>query len=189
LGAIEPELINSAQEYHTTEGTVFIAAAPDVVWQQIANTATIEDRHFSASYNQRVGAPVPLEARSILKPDGTWERQMRWTKGVHFFGDVRDWQPGVRMTWQYRFSDDAFPVGAMDSHVTLQSPYFELLDGKYTLIPMGQGTELTETTHWRISTKFNAYSRMLGEAMIGDTVDHILLVMKERSEQTGSGSL
>jgi hypothetical protein len=71
----------------------------------------------------------------------------------------------------------------LDEHVTLSGEHFELIDGNYLLTAKDGGTYLTETTHWRISTQFNAYSRFLGNILISDTVSHLVNIMKIRSEK------
>jgi len=183
LGAIEPALVNPKHEYYTTERTIFINAQPNVVWDQVIETPTIEDTWFAKSYSRLMGAPIPLQARSVAIDNNHWVREMRWTKGVHFYGDVNEWQPGKKLAWRYRFVDDSFPAGALDEHVTLKSDYFELIDGSYNLEKKDNGTILTEVTHWRVSTKFNIYARTLGRVLIADTVSSLLEMMKYRSER------
>jgi hypothetical protein len=138
---------------------------------------------FERSYASLLGVPAPVKANTTQNAQGLWVRHMQWDRGVHFYGDVTVWQPGKKLSWNYRFVNDSFPAGAMDDHVTLTGEHFELIDGSYTLTAKNGGTALSETTHWRVSTQFNVYARFLGKVLIADTVSQLVDVMKIRSEQ------
>lgn len=185
FGAIELQVAPPPHEFHETVQTVFIKASPEVVWKNVLDTTLIETHFFDRSYSSMIGVPSPVEADTKMQGNGKWTRHMKWEKGVHFYGDVTELQPNTKLSWKYRFVEDSFPKGALDDHVTLTGEHFELIDGSYQLTAKDGGTYLTETTHWRISTQYNAYSRFLGDILISDTVSHLIRLMKMRSEKEG----
>jgi uncharacterized protein YndB with AHSA1/START domain len=185
FGAIEHQVAPPPYEFHETVQTVFIKANPEIVWKHVTQTKPIESKFFERSFSSMIGVPAPVEANTELLSNGKWVRHMKWEKDVHFYGDVTEFQPSRKLAWKYRFEENSFPKGALDDHVTLSGEHFELIDGSYLLTAKDGGTYLTETTHWRVSTQFNIYSRFLGNVLISDTVSRLINMMKVRSETEG----
>lgn len=180
LGAIEPQLPNPDRLSSTTR-TVFIAAPPERVWQEVNAARNIRPAEVGDAWAYRMGVPMPEEGVTEQTSEGL-VRKMRWQKNVHFDAVVTEWAPGQHVKWRYRFAPDSFPKGSLDDHVVVGGRYFDLRDSAYTLTPRGGGTELRIDVSWRVSTRFNWYADGIAQFLLGDFSNHILQFFKVRSE-------
>jgi hypothetical protein len=155
------------------ERSVFIQAPAATVWRQLHEASGICPTEVERAWAYRIGVPLPLSGVTEDTPEGK-VRRSRWDKGVHFDELVQDWQPERYVRWTYRFAPDSFPKGALDDHVVIGGHYFDLLDTAYTLTPENNGTRLTMTVHYRISTQFNLYADWVAQALLGNFGEVIL---------------
>lgn len=180
LGAIEPQLPNPEQFSETTR-SVFIAAPPERVWQEINNATDIQPDELGDAWAYRIGVPMPVAG--VTEPTGEGRvRRVQWQKQVHFDELITEWEPARRIRWRYRFAPDSFRAGALDDHVVIGGHYFDLRDSAYTLVPREGGTELRLDVSWRVSTRFNWYADRVAHFLLGDFSEHILRFYKARSE-------
>ena len=91
-------------------------------------------------------------------------------------------QPARRVRWTYRFTAESFPPRAMDDHVRIGGPHFDLLDTVYTLQPEGGGTRLKVSMSYRVSTQFNWYAEPLARWLIGNFEKVALRLYARRAE-------
>ena len=180
LGAIEPQFPNPEQLSATTR-TVFIAAPPERVWQEINHATDIRPGEVGDAWAYRIGVPMPVAGVTEPTAEGL-VRRVQWQKQVHFEELITEWEPARRIRWRYRFSPDSFPAGALDDHVVIGGHYFGLRDSAYTLNPRDGGTELRLDVSWRVSTRFNWYADPVARFLLGDFSEHILRFYKDRSE-------
>jgi hypothetical protein len=155
------------------ERSVFIQAPAAAVWRQLHEASGIRPAEVERAWAYRIGVPLPLSGVTEDTPEGK-VRRSRWDKGVHFDELVQDWQAERYVRWTYRFAPDSFPKGALDDHVVIGGHYFDLLDTAYTLAPENNGTRLTMTVHYRISTQFNLYADWVAQALLGNFGEVIL---------------
>jgi hypothetical protein len=89
-------------------------------------------------------------------------------RGIAFDQVVRDWEPARRVRYAYRFTSESFPPRALDQHVLIGGPHFDLLDTEYTLEPDTDGTRLRVRMSYRVSTHFNWYARLVARVLVGN---------------------
>lgn len=162
--------------------TIWIAAPPARVWQNINNISNIKPEEIGKSIAYQIGVPYPLEGITTIQPDGSRVRKSRWQKDVSFNERITQWNENSYLKWVYEFKPDSFPKGALDDHVIIGGKYFDLLDTSYQLTPENNGTRLIVTTHFRVSTNFNWYAKHVGQVLLDTASDSILKLYKNRSE-------
>jgi uncharacterized protein YndB with AHSA1/START domain len=180
------DLLPTPQEFSRIERSIVIAAPPDLVWQQLAQADHIASSDFKGTWAARIGVPMPMagviEMRPGESPTG-YVRRSEWQKSVHFEGLITDWQPSKLMRWTYRFSPDSFPPQALDDHVMIGGHYFDLIDTSFRLAPTRDGTRLTISANYRVSTQFNFYAEPVAEFLLGNMLDTATHFYQTRSER------
>ena len=165
------------------ERSLWIAAPPAVVWQQLTQTPDIRADEVERGWAYRIGVPPPQSG--VTEAAGQRVQHFRMGKGIHFEGDITEWQPARRIAWAYRFAADSVPSGALDDHVRIGGLYFDLLDTAFELQPENGGTRLAMRTRYRVSTQFNFYANGVARLLLGN-VSEVLLELYARRSMAGS---
>lgn len=181
LGGFE-QRIPLPDAIHSAEVTRVVAAAPEQVWEQLAVARDIQPAEIGSAWMYRIGVPLPTSAVTE-RADGLQVRHIAMGKGIHFDQIAADWQPNQRIRWLYRFSSDSFPAGALDDHVRIGGPYFDLIDTEYSLRAVGEGTELKVRMRYRVSTAFNWYARPIAHFLVRDFESAALGFYARRAEK------
>ena len=72
----------------------------------------------------------------------------------------------------------------MDEHVKVGGKYFDVLTGRYEILPQSDGrVRLRLTSQERLSTHFNMYAGFWTDAVMRDIQNSILVVIKNRCER------
>jgi hypothetical protein len=80
------------------------------------------------------------------------------------------------------------PVGALDDHVTIGGPFFDVLDGTYELIAVDSSHTIVRlTSRHRVATHFNPYAAWWAERVMSSIQRNILEVLRTRALSGGSG--
>jgi hypothetical protein len=174
------------------ERSLWIAAPPAVVWQQVTQLPDIRADEVARGWAYRIGVPPPqsgvtgsdVAGPGVAEAGGQRVQHFRMGKGIHFEGDITDWQPGRRIAWTYRFADDSVPAGALDDHVRIGGLYFDLLDTAFELQPENGGTRLAMRTRYRVSTQFNVYADGVARLLLGNVSEVLLALYERRSVAT-----
>jgi len=161
--------------------TIHISAPADAVWKNIQNAEDIRPEEVDSAWAYRIGVPKPISGKTVNAADGR-VRKVVWEKGVEFDEIITDWDEGKFVRWTYRFNAQSFPAGAMDEHVRIGGEYFDVQDTSYALQSDKDGTALTITIHYRVSTRFNWYANPIGDYLLSDFASSILAFYKNRSE-------
>jgi len=190
--ALLPALAGLVEIGHTapTEETfvtrsVDIQAPPEAVWHSINHIDDINAGELSKTLAFMIGVPYPKGAETVVQGDNR-VRESYWQKGVYFEEDIKDWQENRYVRWTYHFTEDSFPPHALDEHVRIGGRHFDLLDTAYLLTPIDNGTRLSISVRYRLSTDFNWYAGAWGRVLMGDTEDTLLKLYKGRSERKDS---
>jgi uncharacterized protein YndB with AHSA1/START domain len=162
------------------ERSVWIAAPPAAVWQQLTQLPDIRADEVARGWAYRIGVPPPQSG--VTEAAGQRVQHFRMGKGIRFDGDITAWQPGHRIAWTYRFADDSVPAGALDDHVRIGGLYFDLLDTAFELQPERGGTRLAMRTRYRVSTQFNFYAEGVARLLLGNVSEVLLDLYARRSE-------
>ncbi|MFC5569424.1 SRPBCC family protein [Lysobacter yangpyeongensis] len=168
----------------STDASVQIDAAPEVIWKLINDAQAIRPSEMSQGLAYRIGVPYPESARTVATPQGR-VRKLRWDKGVRFDEPIEAWQENRYIRWRYSFLPGAIPPEALDEHVVIGGKYFDLVDTSYRLTPVGSATRLDIRVTYRVSTNFNWYANAWGRLLVDDAARTILQFYKRRAEADG----
>jgi uncharacterized protein YndB with AHSA1/START domain len=180
LGALEAR-VPLPERIGTLERTLLIDAPPADVWKHLMDADHIQPAEVDRAWMYRIGVPTPLAGVTHATRDGL-AREITMGKGIHFQQVSSDWQPQRYVHWQYRFTADSVPAGALDDHVRIGGHYFDLKGTTYTLTPRGDATQLTIRMQYRVSTQFNWYAEPIAALLIGNFEEVILDFYRQRSE-------
>jgi len=180
LGGLEQEMPIPDRE-RTIEHVRIVRASPADVWRQIENPRDIGPEEVDSAWVYRIGVPVPKAGVTERTGEGM-VRHITMGGGIHFDEIAADWQPNHHVRWVNRFAADSFPPNTLDDHVRIGGRYFGIGDTDYTLVPLGEATELKMTIRYRLSTSFNWYAGPILEWLIGNFEDVILGFYAHRAE-------
>jgi len=163
--------------------SIIIQAPRETVWYQLNNATDIKEDEVPTSFAYFIGAPKPESGKTIIENDQRI-RKSAWQNGVYFDEKIVSWKENEFISWTYEFFPDSFPPGSLDDHVVVGGKYFDLTTTSYRLEAVPQGTKLTLDIQYRVSTKFNWYTRPLAQYLIKDSLDSLLSFYQARSENT-----
>jgi hypothetical protein len=171
-----------ATERRVVQNEIRIHAAPAAVWEQIRSVPLIDKRELPFSVAHLIGLPRPLEA--TLSHDGIGGvRNATFERGLAFKEVVTQWEPGRALA--FSIHADTVPAGALDDHVAVGGPYFDVLDGAYRIEPLPGGDVLLHLeSQQRLSMRFNGYAGMWTSFIMSDLQQAILVVIAHRSERS-----
>lgn len=175
--------IGLPDEVRVVDTNIVINAPVDVIWRNIERVPAITPKELPWSWSRSIGFPRPIEAALSAKQIGG-VRQASFAGGVIFTETIFDWQPMQELAFTIRANTDQIPATVMDEHVTVGGKYFDVLTGKYEILPQSNGqVRLRLTSQERLSTHFNMYAGFWTDAVMRDIQNSILVVIKNRSER------
>ncbi|CAN5399503.1 hypothetical protein BH09GEM1_BH09GEM1_28100 [soil metagenome] len=166
-----------------TSTEIEIAAPPSVIWPLVVSVDTIRPAERHRSLFTAVGFPEPIAA-TLSHPGVGGVRTASFERGVVFQEAVVTWEPEHRI----RFTIDArsVPSTALDAHVTIGGPFFDVLNGTYELRPVSPArTLLILRSEHRVSTHFNPYAAWWADHIMASIQDSILEILRNRAERAG----
>lgn len=168
-------------EEHLVRNSVEIAATPAQVWNEIKSVRTITSQELQDSWVHKMGFPRPLDAEINQESVGGI-RLARFERGLVFNETVYEWVPESRLAFRIDVDPKDIPPGALDDHVTIGGPFFDVLNGAYTIEtkPDG-GVVLHLESQFRLSTHFNWYAEIWTDMIMHRIQQDILNVVKTRS--------
>lgn len=164
-----------------------IRADAETVWRNIERVPMILPGEQTPSLAHRIGFPKPLEA--TLSHEGVGGvRHASFERGVVFVETVTEWERLRRLSFTIESDPESIPQKALDEHVTVGGPFFDVLTGTYEIEPAGPGEVVLHlsSTH-RLSTTFNPYARLWTDWIMRDVQENILNVIKRRCEAEAAG--
>jgi hypothetical protein len=167
--------------YTTSVSEITIAAPPAIVWPLVVSVDTILPAEQRRALFTSMGFPRPIAA-TIDRSGVGGVRTATFERGVVFREAVTEWIPERRL----RFTIDpiAVPDGALDPHVTIGGPYFDVLNGTYELHALDGGrTRLVLKSEHRTSTAFNLYAAWWADRVMASIQRNILAVLRDRAER------
>lgn len=183
VGAPIEARLATAADLRRVESAIEIAADPETVWRQIERVPAIRADEHAFAWSHAIGFPRPVEATLVGRGIGA-VRHATFEGGVLFVETITEWQPGRSLAFTIRADTRHIPPGTLDEHVTVGGPYFDVLDGRYEIVPLGPGrVRLVLTSTHRLSTTFNAYARLWTDFVMRDVQDAILGIVKRRCER------
>lgn len=181
-----PEQLDTT--HNSVQRSILINAPVSTVWQQINHIDGIKSTEFKPSLLYAIGVPYPISGITNTV-DGQKIRHSHWQKDIHFDGMIQQSTPNQYLRWNYRFSPDSVPKGALDDHVQLGGKYFDFQDTSYQLIPVNDHqTQLILNIDYRVSTEINFYTVYVAKLLLNDFARVILDLYKQRSEGSDSNA-
>lgn len=162
------------------EDAIEIEASPAAVWREIREVPPISRDELGRSFAHRIGFPRPIEAR--LEGTGVGSvRHASFEGGVVFVETVTEWEENHALA--FTISAEDVPPTTFDTHVAVGGPYFDVLDGRYVIEPLGPNrVRLRLASTHRLHTRFNGYTRLWTDLFMRDIQQNILGVIRDRAE-------
>jgi hypothetical protein len=184
LTAPVEEHFHAPVEVREVDNVVRIRAPANVVWNEIKSVRAISPAELSFRFSHFIGLPRPIAA--TLSDDRVGGvRVATFERGLEFRETVTHWEPNRRLSFAIRAEPS--PAAALDEHVAVGGPYFDVLDGTYELEAAPDGTTVLELrSRHRLSTRFNFYARWWTDFIMSDLQAAIMDVIRKRSEGVGS---
>lgn len=166
----------------TVASEILIHAPATTIWQNIERVPAIAPSELRTTWTQRIGFPRPIEATLSYEGVGG-VRHASFERGLLFIETITAWEPQHRIAFSIKADSAHIPTTTLDEHVTIGGRYFDVLDGEYTLEPLGNGdTMLHLISHQRLSTDFNEYAGLWTDAVMQNLQTTILEVIQHRCE-------
>lgn len=164
----------------TVVARVIIHADAATVWGNVVRPTGIRPEENQTRLAHRIGFPHPVSA--TLSTEGLGgSRYAIFERGVMLRETVTEWVPGRRMA--FTIDPANIPAKALDEHVTVGGPFFDVIDGSYEIVPLDAGrVELRLTTTHRLSTHFNLYAGFWTDLLMRQIQENLLHVVRTRSE-------
>lgn len=159
-----------------------IQAVDTTIWANVTRVrdiSTLEDR---SGINRWLGMPRPIRAELDTLAVGGYRKAI-FERGLVFHETVTEYEPLHHMTFSIEANPEEIPPTAMDEHVVVGGEYFDVLEGRYELEALENGTyRLHLSSRFVVKTSFNFYSGWWARWIMSDIQENILQVIKQRSE-------
>lgn len=164
----------------TVETRVVVRADAATVWRHVVRPTGIRPEENQTRLAHRIGFPHPVSA--TLSHEGLGgSRYALFERGIVLRETVTEWVPERRMA--FIIDPTHVPAAALDEHVTMGGPFFDVLDGSYQIVPLDSGrVELRLTTTHRLSTHFNPYAGFWTDLLMRQIQENLLHVIRTRAE-------
>lgn len=158
---------------------IVINAPVAIVWANIKSVPTIQPSEQTFNLLHWVGMPKPVAA--TLSHDGVGGvRDATFDNGLTFVETVTAWQQNQHIAFSIRPTG----VASLQPWNQIGGPYFDILDGAYTVEPLTDGRVLLHLySRHRLSTHFNLYGGLWTDYIMRDLQNYILRVIKARCEK------
>jgi hypothetical protein len=172
------------QRLAETVTEIEIAAPPSVVWPLIASVDSIRPEEERPALYLALGFPKPISA-TLSRPGVGGIRSARFERGLTFTETITEWMPDRRLSFRIDVNTESVPPTALDPHVMIGGPYFDVLTGTYELYPIdrGRSTRLVLRSTHRLSTRFNVYADWWVERVMRSIQMHICEIHKARAQR------
>lgn len=164
----------------TVETRVVVRADAATVWRNVVRPTGIRPEENQVRLAHRIGFPHPVSA--TLSREGLGgSRYALFERGVMLRETVTEWVPERRMA--FTIDPARVPPRALDEHVTVGGPFFDVIDGRYEIVPLDSGrVELRLATTHRLSTHFNLYAGAWTDLLMRQIQENLLHVIRTRAE-------
>lgn len=165
---------------HTVKHSTVIAAPAEKIWPHLLSTPRIEPNELDDAWMYRIGVPLPHSAKTT-QADEKLVREIEMGRGIRFSLVSDDWQDGKFIHWRFVFTEKSVPKRALDDHVTIGGPHFDLIDARYAMEPVQGGTRLSVAMRYRVSTRFNWYANWVAATLVRNFEEHALAFYAQRA--------
>jgi hypothetical protein len=181
--AVTEQAVPTDVQRRVVRTKIEIDAPPAAVWEEIVDVPFITEGEHGFAWSHVIGFPRPVSARASSREVGAL-REAKFERGVVFYERVTRCEPEHALEFDISVDSRSIPKDALDEHVTLGGPYFDVLTGAYRIEPRGDGgVTLHLSSDHRLSTHFNGYASWWTDFVMRDTQDYILEIVARRAEQ------
>lgn len=164
----------------TVDTRVVVHADAATVWRNLVRPTGIRRGENRTRLANRIGFPRPVTATLSHERVGG-SRYAVFERGVMLRETVTEWVPGRRMA--FTIDPANIPAKSLDEHVTVGGPFFDVLDGRYEIVPLDGGrVELRLVTTHRLSTHFNPYAGFWTDLLMRQIQENLLHIVRTRAE-------
>lgn len=171
--------------FNAVERSTVIPATPAEIWPHLLNTPEIQPHEIGGAWMYQIGVPLPLSSATTLH-DGALTRNIAMGRGIQFSLISKDWEPGQFIRWKYVFDENSVPERALDDHVKIGGPHFDLIETTYTLESVPAGTRLRVEITYRVTTRFNWYASWVANTLVGNFEEHALAFYAQRTMESAA---
>jgi hypothetical protein len=163
-----------------TTTQIELAAPASTIWPLVVSVDSIRDGERRPAFFTAIGFPRPIAA-TLDHPGVGGVRTASFDRGLVFREAVVEWVPERRL--KFTIDAKAVPTAALDPHVRIGGPFFDVLTGTYELQPVSTTrTLLVLRSEHRVSTRFNLYAGWWADRVMASVQRNILVVLKQRAE-------
>lgn len=173
----------AAPELVSIEDSIQINASPAEIWAEIASVRAISREEVPFKWIYLLDFPRPIAATLDREGIGA-RRHATFERNVSFFETVTEWEPERSIAFTIRADPEFIPHTAFDQHIIVGGRFYDVLDGRYLIVPEGSGCRLVLTSTHRLSTRFNAYTGWWSRWVMNQVQSSILTVIKKRAEHS-----
>lgn len=185
--AVAEQRVPTDLDLRSVATSIDIGASPTAVWEEIVDVPVITESEHDFAWSHWIGFPRPVSARTSARALGAL-REARFERGVVFYERVTRYEVENALEFSIKADARTIPRDALDEHVTLGGPYFDVLQGAYRIETLGNGrVRLHLSSTQRLSTHFNAYAAAWSDFVMRDTQDYILRIVARRAERRQAG--
>jgi hypothetical protein len=175
--------IDFAPQTFSAYTSLDMAAADTLIWCNVTRMHTIAPAEDHSRLTRWMGLPRPLRAALDTLAVGG-QREAVFDRGLVFHEKVFEYEPLRRMAFTIKVNADEIPPTTMDEHIVIGGQYFDVIDGRYRLEPLGDGRcRLHLSSRFRVSTSFNFYAGLWAQWIMADIQGNILEVIRTRVEE------
>jgi len=168
-------------ESRLVETSITVDADPASVWEEIVQVPAIRPEEHGFALSHALGFPRPVAATVNGRGVGSL-REASFERGVVFLERVTASDAPRLLSFTIHADAASIPARALDEHVTVGGPYFDVLQGTYRLEPRDGKTLLHLSSDHRLSTRFNGYAGLWTDFIMRDTQSYILQIVARRAE-------
>ncbi len=182
IAAVAEAQIPRPHEPVLVDRSIVVRATPAEIWPFAVSNRAISPREGRWTITHDIiGQPRPRA--TVMQGVGVGAvRTAYWGDHINFEERVTQWAPGQRLAWRFNFSNSSLR-DYTDKHISPDGQFLNIDSGDYTIRQLSPRTaRLTLSTHYIAMTHVNAYARLWGELLLGDTEDNILSIIKTRAE-------
>lgn len=176
------QMIGSIPATYEAYTYIDIQSDAEKIWKNVTNVSAIPIEQDKGWLTRSLGFPRPVKAELDFNGIGGY-REAIFTNGLVFHETVTEYKDQEKMVFTIKANPHEIPSTTLDEHIVIGGKYFDVLNGIYRLEKLNSHTyRLHLSSHFQLSTTFNAYAGLWAKWIMKDIQNNILQVQKYRAE-------
>lgn len=182
LAPIE-QYIKTPSETFTITSEVVIDATPPIIWDNIVEVKSINNKEYHSGFFNSIGIPRPISA-TVDKKEIGGQRIGNFQGGLKFIETIKVYQENKKVSFDITIDGKTVREKVFDQHV-LKGNYFSFVDATYELTSLKNGqVKLSLTSSYQLTSTINFYGKFWADLILSDFQDRLLSVIETRCEGT-----